>query len=237
MQQQLYELLNSDPSQLVGNNSLQQFIYNNQLSNLDYIHYASKYVAEGRYDIVELLLGFWPGTSELDDAYYSYFHWFIQMHDDPSWLPDANEVLNLANRCPLKNGLVIYAVRNLYNAITREIHQFENNCEGTSQFKGSSTTSPQGFIRLHPRKETKTIQQVTKPIVLYPNPAKGIVKVNGANIAAISIYDVMGKTVVTGNYNKATTFTIDISKLQKGIYFVRIINADKTSKIEKLIVE
>lgn len=51
--------------------------------------------------------------------------------ENKNGLPD---VYAYANRCPLKDGVIIYAFRNLYNALTGDINKFENNFAAVGVF-------------------------------------------------------------------------------------------------------
>lgn len=76
--------------------------------------------------------------------------------------------------------------------------------------------------------EAKNYQTVT----MYPNPAKGILNVQvGAGNHTISIFDITGKLKITTQANG--TATIDISELNKGLYFVQV----DGSKAARLVVE
>jgi hypothetical protein len=79
-------------------------------------------------------------------------------------------------------------------------------------------------------------------IHIFPNPAQGyfIISSNVTIIGIINIvvFDLAGRTANTFTFNGITAQTqqiIDINKLAKGIYFVKI-NSDGSEKIEKLIV-
>ena len=79
-------------------------------------------------------------------------------------------------------------------------------------------------------------------IHIFPNPAQGhfIISSNVTIIGSINIvvFDLAGRTANTFTLNGITAQTqqiIDINKLAKGIYFVKI-NSDGSEKIEKLIV-
>ena len=109
-------------NQWQGNTTLQQFIYDNLWSSLDFINYAGKYVAEGRYDLVQTLLGGWPGNTNLDQSYSTCFDWFVRMHHDAEWKPDNAEMLVLPNYL-FKNGVAVYAVRNLSTAFNGLIEE------------------------------------------------------------------------------------------------------------------
>ena len=53
---------------------------------------------------------------------------------------------------------------------------------------------------------------------VYPNPARNVINIDGANISAVEMYNLVGEKVLSA-FNKNT---IDVSSLDKGIYFVKI---------------
>ena len=74
-------------------------------------------------------------------------------------------------------------------------------------------------------------------IAVYPNPANDYVIVEGSNLnSQIEWYDVLGKKVFSQVVNSNNT-TIDISGLEPGIYFYKIITVDNSSQTGKLIKE
>jgi hypothetical protein len=68
-------------------------------------------------------------------------------------------------------------------------------------------------------------------INIYPNPASTFINVNGlTGNATINIVDVLGRTVKTANYeNNTNAIKIDITNLNNGNYFVKIIQDGKVS--------
>ncbi len=71
-------------------------------------------------------------------------------------------------------------------------------------------------------------------IRIYPNPAKDIIRVKaGVNINSYSIFNLTGKKVLFENIDSDKT-DIDISALQKGVYFL-IISTDKKCLSFKII--
>ncbi len=70
---------------------------------------------------------------------------------------------------------------------------------------------------------------------IYPNPTSDYFMVEGVNSnSQIEIYDVLGKKIVT-QFLTINNTKIDISELDQGIYFFRIIGEATTSQIGKLI--
>ena len=62
-----------------------------------------------------------------------------------------------------------------------------------------------------------TIQELNSHLLIYPNPAKNILTIDGDYTSA-TIYDVFGKVALTTDYQK----TIDVFTLSSGIYFIHI---------------
>ena len=80
-----------------------------------------------------------------------------------------------------------------------------------------------------------------KAFSISPNPANTFVNINIPNVnndVKINIHNTVGQVVYSNTYNNANEVNerIDISKYHSGIYFVEIINGNKTS-IEKLIIK
>jgi hypothetical protein len=76
---------------------------------------------------------------------------------------------------------------------------------------------------------------------VYPNPTHGLVVISGTNIPGedylINVFDISGKQVLqTKSWPGELPAEIDLSDLQKGMYFVRIQNG-KTSETKKIILQ
>ncbi len=74
---------------------------------------------------------------------------------------------------------------------------------------------------------------------IFPNPAKGTLNIiynKELKKAEVNITDVLGKSRLINSYN-GTSAAIDISTLNKGIYYIQILGDDNFKKIKKLIVE
>ncbi|WP_051230422.1 peptide-N-glycosidase F-related protein [Epilithonimonas caeni] len=71
----------------------------------------------------------------------------------------------------------------------------------------------------------------TKKISIYPNPVKDFININStAKVKKVSVYNVDGKILLEDNSTK-----INLSKLQSGIYLMKIDFADGRSQTQKVI--
>ena len=72
-------------------------------------------------------------------------------------------------------------------------------------------------------------------IEIYPSPASKIVFVRNINSnLKISVFSITGKTVIEKEINSDTQ--IDVSKLNKGVYFFNLTNGKSTTTM-KVVVE
>ena len=75
---------------------------------------------------------------------------------------------------------------------------------------------------------------VEAPRTIYPNPATSFIRTNAKSDYAIMIFSNQGQLVLE-RYNLAGWQTIDISSLKEGIYWVKKIQAEKTSGIRLMV--
>jgi hypothetical protein len=68
-------------------------------------------------------------------------------------------------------------------------------------------------------------------ILIYPNPAKDMINIKSDHkIPSIEIYDYYGRLVIVANQTR-----IDISKLNRGLYVVKILSRDKNYRTGKFL--
>lgn len=79
----------------------------------------------------------------------------------------------------------------------------------------------------------KDIITLDNRIKVYPNPAKDVLNIESQDFYNIKIMDIYGREVIKTNTN---TNRIDVSNLEKGIYFIHFSNKDK-AHISKIILQ
>jgi len=74
---------------------------------------------------------------------------------------------------------------------------------------------------------------------VYPNPASSFVTVNtdGATLKNIAVYDISGKEVINFNNLSVNNMTINTSDLEKGIYLMKIEDANNNHQAVKLVIK
>ena len=92
----------------------------------------------------------------------------------------------------------------------------------------------------------KTEQQSTlgsktvKKLTLFPSPTSGMVYFNlppKITIREITVVSTLGKTVKTSTQNQTGQGKIDLSTLQKGVYFILFTDQHRTQYIQNVVVE
>jgi uncharacterized repeat protein (TIGR01451 family) len=77
--------------------------------------------------------------------------------------------------------------------------------------------------------------------VFYPNPVSDLVTItvkNNSAIANITVYDILGKMVVSQKPTTAlSTQTVDLSALSKGVYLLEVTTESNLKVVKKLIVD
>ncbi len=87
-------------------------------------------------------------------------------------------------------------------------------------------------LTLSPSLAVDDLNTSAKKVGIYPNPVNNILNLsNSDNVNAIKIYDATGKQVLS----QRAAATIDVSQLQKGIYYIEFENVDGLRSFEKII--
>lgn len=75
---------------------------------------------------------------------------------------------------------------------------------------------------------------------IFPNPNKGVFEVhfNGyEGILAIEVLDALGKVIISTNKSsEANVVKLDISNYAKGVYFIRVYDANNSSSVKKVVI-
>jgi hypothetical protein len=79
---------------------------------------------------------------------------------------------------------------------------------------------------------TSVSQVESERLIVYPNPASGVLKVNlqGLNASAIFVYDIFGRPVYEIDLHGTNeSYSLDISQLPAGTYDITVIQGEKSS--------
>lgn len=228
MQQQLYEMLQNNPELQNMSEDLEKFVHENAWTGLDYIHFTGYYFAQKNMPMVTQLLNLWPTTTNtIENNYKLYFSWMLQMYNSPTWVPNMQTALAMGNKCPIKQGNIIYAFRNLYNQFNGEIYEFDDNCDAAS--RGTNV----GFIRLKQPPKKNVI--VKDNLNVYPNPTVQSITLVGSLIKLVEVYDLAGKRVLVKHTLPTNNVALDLGKLQKGIYLLHVFDGNKKLQVRKIV--
>lgn len=81
-----------------------------------------------------------------------------------------------------------------------------------------------------------TIEQVINPILVSPNPANDVIKVEGITssmkASKVEVTNVEGKVVASKEVANASNFNFDLSGMKAGIYFVNVTHASGVETVK-----
>ena len=225
LQQEVFEQLKKGGSKYANNQSLQEFIQNNQWSSFDYIYYVKKFMAKNNEAMVQLLMANFPSNNIVDDNYFAYYNMVHALKTDSTYVLDTVALFGIANQCAQKHGKVVYAARALYNKITKTTNVFRDECE---QVGGgvASRKAPVNFF---------SIAKVNNNYIAYPNPTTSVFYVNNKDIKTIKIYDITGRLVKQQDCIGIDLEQVDVNKLTKGLYIMQLQKMDGNTINSKLI--
>lgn len=226
LQQELYSKLKENDTLTNNNSVLQNFVQANTWGSFDFIYYTEKMLEAKDFSTANLLLQYFPSNNIVDDNYWQYFTWVTNMQTIPNYQPNLDHVYAMANKCPYKNSNVVYAARNLYNALTKKYTEFNPNCEPIAARMANKPKTNAG------QRTTKTLEEEVK---LFPNPTTNVITVFGKDVVSISVLNMQGKVLlVQQNLNNLQT-KIDLSKFSAGIYFIKTIDKTGKPKVQKIV--
>jgi Secretion system C-terminal sorting domain len=222
MQQKLYSDLQSNKQAIEESLILERFVTENANSSFGIIFQIGAAFGNDDYDRASELLASWETTNDIDNNFKTYYKLFLTYQRTNVLDEDQlNQIHEIAIKCPLTDGEIVYAARSLYNYLSPIADDYSSAC---------------GNIGLRKAKNTNlSITQTSNAV--YPNPSKGIITIN--NLASgtntITINNMFGKII----QQKTTNSTIAMFNITSGngVYTVQITNST-TGKIEiqKLII-
>lgn len=104
---------------------------------------------------------------------------------------------------------------------------------GTNIYAGTESSG----IWKRPLSELVGIEENNSNInfAIYPNPNNGMFTISGTKISSIEIFNMLGERVYKSEIKNSDS-EIDLSKQQKGIYFVQIMDENKNSINKKVVI-
>ena len=118
---------------------------------------------------------------------------------------------------------------------------FTIQCYANSQAKGWVTTSMmvessdgQLEIAVNINEDILTVTELSAEAKLYPNPTTGQFTVEGANVAKVEVYNLVGQKI---HVAEGQVVNIDATNWNKGIYLVNIIEQNGAAMTKKLVVK
>ena len=73
--------------------------------------------------------------------------------------------------------------------------------------------------------------------IIYPNPARSSVVINGKHISEVRVSDVAGRVLINQSYHDAVNPVISTSGLAMGVYYVTVVSPDGKMETKKMVKE
>jgi hypothetical protein len=74
-------------------------------------------------------------------------------------------------------------------------------------------------------------------LIIYPNPAKDMININYPKIKQVTVADIIGRKLITKNYNILNNVQLGISSLPKGIYSIIVVDIGNNIQSKIITVE
>ena len=198
----------------------------------------------GFYDAADHVGPFYDGKSNMSrhfyegwDAWPHYLNWCVKtVLESP-----AGEQLTMNQKDEeALTGYKVYRDGQLLETIDRRFQTYSfDNGFAVGEAVMYSVTAMYGEMESEPVNITFTYDglaesQAESPFVIYPNPTTGQFTVEGANVARVEVYNLVGQKV---HEAEGKSVSIDAAEWNKGIYLVNIIEENDAVVTKKLVVK
>ena len=225
MQQKLYNDLQCNEEAMNASAILQEFAKDKAIGSFGYNWIIQNALGKDDITTATALLEKWEPINAIDNNFKNYYLYYIKIINSSTLEePELATLHSIAQGCPLTDGEIVYAARDLYNYLdSTNTDDYSNACSSIGlRMQPSITTEWTGFSKINN---------------LYPNPSKGNITIDNLEYGTktINVCNIYGKSIVKQQTNNKT-ININLN-LNAGIYFVNITNT-KTGKTEtqKLII-
>ena len=157
---------------------------------------------------------------------------FEQSGSNLTWLLDGIDLPPTVTNPILSHGYVTFKVKLKPGFAVGSV--IENSASIYFDFNPAIVTEP--FVTEFV--EVLGVKNFDKQaFTIYPNPTGGKLTVtsNQSAIKSIAVFDVTGKQVQSGHFDKLKSVDLDVSDLQPGLYFVKVTTEAGATSIQKLI--
>ena len=231
LRQQLFKELLDKQSLVNASTILQNFLATKDQENYGFIRKITEAFDNGDTAAVSVLLNQWVPQNQQDQNCIDYFNLYLRLlANEPFTYTDISNLYDLANRCPLKDGEIIYAARSLYKFMTESSESFEYACDGAAN---------RGATKRIAAAKSRYLPTTTK---VYPNPAKGSFNIDfpatEKGQSTIVMTDVFGKKVLEKTVSQRLNNISLPTGTASGIYMIHITN-QKTGQqqTQKIVVK
>lgn len=237
LKQQLFKELKAKEALVNASVILKDFLETRDMDNYGFIQKIIKAFDNDELILVHDILNHWTAQNDQDQNCIDYFNFYLRVLElNPLSTTDISDLYVLANKCPLKDGEIIYAARDLYNYLTEANETFEYACGGNA-----SRAAHVRNLAIKNAQASLTAKHSSTVTRVYPNPAKGSFTidfpVSEKGNHSVTIMDVYGKQILQSAVSEAVNNILLPIGTAPGVYMLRIVNSEtKKTEIKKLVV-
>ena len=145
---------------------------------------------------------------------------------------DKQRLKQLAALCPESDGTAVYQARTLASKFDNTLYY--NECELIDPLNAGSNSS-------HKATEIKNTISSNNELSIFPNPAENKLYINFNNLSEpdnieILVYSSLGELVKKTIYKGVLNYELDITEINSGTYFIKIVKNNLNIKTEKLVI-
>lgn len=230
---QVYKLLAEDADLSTNDVDLQQFYNQQNTSNIGKFEQIEQALFNANTSQAQQLQQNLSAQTLVDDNTKNFYNLYLKVIDSTFTNMEDTALLQLANACPDKDGLVVFQARAMYNALHSTYYQFEDNCEEVKASRMSQQEDNNSQFMEN---------SVFNSLAVYPNPNQGnfTIHFEEANTQKLNlkIYDVNGRLVFIQNEVLLEGLDLPIhTNLKTGIYLLQVNDVfNETEYKQKLII-
>lgn len=218
----VYRILLEDTTLLTADTVLQNFKTASDAGNIGKFFAVERAFSEANYSTVEGVLSTISPVDSVEIGLKELYRIYLQVKTNTYNEGSQNDLIALANSCPMQMGIGVYQARVLLNSIYDVQFSYNNDCEY------GDTEAAYRKIR---NSEESEATPPENNFMVYPNPSSGTVYFTAANMGIetyqVTVYDISGKAIFVKEYSDGERVNSINMDLSSGVYLMQL--TDKSS--------
>jgi hypothetical protein len=207
---------------------LEYFYDSTKTESIGQLFEVEKSIAENDYSSAEPANSIISTHNQIEEnqKQFNSIHLFSLLDSTYTYTEDdKNQLLSIANQCPLEGGGAVWQARVLWNTINNDWIEFDDNCDAT-KIMTAKTDKAQDLQLFN----------------IFPNPSSGTMQItykllNVGDNASIQLYDLMGNFLMMHPLDShKQLLNLDISDVSSGLYLLEIHVNSRVQQVNKIVI-